>query len=353
MSDINDIDQGLVTKILNLLAVANDKRGNENEAANAMRAAQRLADAHNLSLANLDPEARNKSASKRTDTKLGGGLYVWQRELYAAIAKLNHCVHWCAEEDEEGKVSAYAARKYGAQYARDNKMWGKTWRHRLLGSPVNVLATQMMADYLQSTIERLARDYVDNNPKMYFIQDAIAFREGASARIIGTINTQREADIAEQRRQKEAAQARGDGMSLMIMDDIADIEHAANYDHQHGEGAWARILAGRAAEEAARQKRIAAAEEAARIQKAYDEAHPEEAAARKAKEQADWEAFVKSLGKGSSRSRSRSYSSTPRERQQTDREARRSSGAYYDGSAAGSKVSLNKQVDESKKGLLK
>lgn len=354
-----DIDDGILNKIESLLRMANDKRGNENEASNAMRAAQRLADAHNLSLASLDPANKKAADKRREDKKFGGGLYQWQRDLYKAIAELNHCRHWVSEETVEGKVSAYEKRKYGAEeakYRAEHGMadWGREWRHRLLGSPVNVLSTQLMAEYLQGTVERLARDFVNNDPKKFFIQDAIAFREGAASRIVILLQDKRREDIAEQQRQREEAAARNPGgqNQLVILDDIVSAEAEANYDYLNGEGAWARVQADKARREAAYEERLKAAAEAERIQDEWDAAHPEEAAARKRKEAEDAAAYWADWEKRNKRSASRTPAA-PRTRSQTDAERRASSSAYYSGSVAGSKVSLDKQVDSNTKGYIK
>ena len=355
MATLNDIDEELADRIMKILAMAKHKDSNENEAANAMRMAQKLADAHNLSLANLDPESRSSAGKKRAGQKTNGGLYVWQRELYAAIAKLNHCKHWCSEEEETGKVSAYEKRKWGAEeakYRAENgyASWGKTFRHRLLGSPVNVISTQMMADYLQDAIERMARDYVGNDAKKFFIPDAIAFREGMASRIVMRLEEKRREDVEEQERMKKEAQDRGDGSSLVITTDVISAEEEANYDYLNGEGAWARKVAAEAESQRKYYERLAAAEEARKIQAEWDKAHPVEAAERDAKAAAEWAAYVKSQPKY----RPSRASSMPRERSATDRERRQSSTGYYDGSAAGSKVSLDKQVgSKGNGGLLK
>lgn len=360
MTLTTEIDNGILNKIEALLRMAQDKRGNENESANAMRAAQRLADAHNLSLASLDPSSKKSADKRREDKKFGGGLYQWQRDLYAAIAELNHCKHWVQEEKVEGKVSAYEKRKYGAEEAKHRAEhgyadWGREWRHRLLGSPVNVLSAQMMAEYLQGAVERLARDFVGNDPKKFFVQDAIAFREGAASRIVDMLKEKRQEDLREQKRQREEAAARNPGgqNQLVILDDVINAEAEANYDYLHGEGAWARREAEKAASTARYEERLRAAAEAQRVQDEWDAAHPVEAAARKkaeaeanAKYWADWQA-------SQPKSRPSRATGLGRSRQQTDAERRASSGAYYSGRNEGAKVSLDKQVDSNTKGYIK
>lgn len=349
---MTDINSDVLDKIQKLLRMANDKRGNESEAGNAMRLAQRLADAHNLQLANIDPNNENADSKRREVAKKNGGLYKWQRALWKAVAEVNHCVYWTLEEEDRSRASPYWAKKIGAAEAKAQGLFAKTFRHKLLGSQVNVITTQIMSDYLQGTIERLARDYVGNDAKRYYIPDAIAYREGMAERIIDRLKEQRAADDLEQRTQKKAAQDRGDGSSLMIIDDVSERENEANWDFQYGAGSWKRIQDDRKAREAKYAEQREALAEAQRVQDEWDAANPVEAAKRRAEEAAESAKFWADYHKQAEKAAEKEANRKPRYRQMTQAEQRASSSGYYAGSRDGASVSLNKQVDSTKNGGL-
>lgn len=136
----------IIRKIQKLLALGTATRNNsEEEAAAAMAKAQELLAAYNLDLAiveqaALTPEAQARAAAseKREKTEIDkGALYQWQRDLWKAVAEANFCWYWRVRKQEE-----YPSRKY-----KD--------RHVVLGRESNVLATQLMAEYLIEAMDRL------------------------------------------------------------------------------------------------------------------------------------------------------------------------------------------------------
>jgi hypothetical protein len=296
---------------------------NEAEAATALRMAQQLADAYNIDIEGIRSKSGGASA-KRHDDLFPGGLYPYQRNLYNAIAKLNHCLYW----------------------ARRGLGRGQKYQHRLVGSHVNVLMTKQMGEYLQGVVERLARDYVGNDPKLYFTKEAHLFREGVVDRIIDKINDKRKADLEDAKRRKaeEAARSRhpaAAGNALVLIDDVVQREAAANYDFLHGEGAWARMKA-REAEREERQRKAAAEYEA------WAKANPEEFARQQAEEaerQAKWwREYEKREARNAARRKGVSRPSKP---------GKYDSAAYWDGNDAGRDVSLDRQVEGGAKGFLR
>lgn len=313
----------ILAKIEKALRLA-ENNPSEAEAATAMRMAQQMADAYNIDIEGI----RSKSGAKagaRKDDLFPGGLYAYQRNLYEAIAKLNHCLYW----------------------AKKGLSRGQKYQHRLVGSKVNVMLTRQMGEYLQGVVERLARDYVSNDPTQYFTKEAHLFREGVVDRVIEKINTKREADLAEAERRKaeEAARSRHPGAAtanaLVLIDDVVQREREANYDFQYGEGAWAKAQARRAEREEAQRK---AQEE----YEAWAKANPVEFArqqSEKAEEQArQWREYLKREEKLAKRRRQ------PAERR--ERPSKYDHDAYWDGNSAGADVSLDRQVEGGAKGFI-
>lgn len=211
----------VIRRIQKLLAIAHDQRGNEHLAASAAEKAQELLEKYNLDMAVLGQ--RGADSGKREDTRLAGGLYKWQRELWQGVAELHYCVYWATKGLKKGE-------KY---------------EHRIVGRTVNVLSARMMAEYLQGAIERIAREEFENNPSLYFSRAAIAYREGMAARLAERLRRRRwdkeaEARKEKYRREREAAE-RGEAASVALtILDVADREREANDDFLYGEGYSAR-----------------------------------------------------------------------------------------------------------------
>jgi hypothetical protein len=149
---------------------------------------------------------------------MAGGLYRWQRGLWEALAKVNHCLYWSVKGLSKGS-------KY---------------QHRLLGREVNIISVEVMAAYLEQTIERLARERFGNVPSLYFAKPGIAYREGMAERIVERLWEQRYEQEREARRARhEAERARQSGApaSTALVVTILDVEEAedcANEDFRLG-----------------------------------------------------------------------------------------------------------------------
>jgi hypothetical protein len=263
-----------------------------------------MADAYNVDIEGLRQKGEDAGYSKRREDEIfKGGLYPHQRNLFDAVAKLNHCLYWYMPGT--GK--------------------GQKYQHRLVGSKINVMLAKQMGDYLQSTVERLAREWV-GDPSLYFTRSAHSYRRGVVDRLIRTINEKRREDAAEAK--AKAARAPVGGNQLVTLDDVARREEEANYDFLYGEGVWAKAQA-RMAEWLKRQ------EEAREAMKEWEAANPEEAARQKAEAEREEAKRVKAEERNAKRRKGRV---PPKSKLDFE--------AYWDGHLAGAKVRLDKQIDE-------
>jgi hypothetical protein len=290
---------------------------NEHEAAVATQLAQDLLAKYNLDMESVG--GGDGSEAQREDTKILGGFSEFERDLWKAIAELNWCFYFSTFTSDTIK---------GRKMSR---------AHRLIGKKVNILSTKLMADYLLSTINSLAKEYCMERDGTYHNRSATAtsFRKGAVERLVGKLQTKRyEILMAERAAEKEAAArgTSGTGMA-MTMTRMSQSEYERNYDHMNGEGAYARAQARNAEwdreqkerDERARQWRLANPEEAARL-----DAEAEE---KQRKEDEKWE----------------------RRSQRTRREKPAASdmSAYHEGYRVARDIGLDKQVKDTKtRGLI-
>lgn len=207
----------IIEKVKKLMALANNN-DNEHQAAAASAKAMELLASYNLDMATVGKTAKGVQGARK-DNKLKGGLYGWQRELWKAVSELNFCMYW--------SIKGLAR--------------GSTYEHRILGSEVNVVSAQVMAEYLQSTVERLAREYAKTAfpGQSIFIKEMIAYREGLATRLSERLRQLRRDRVAEDERKKREAAATArhpgsaGGTGLILMDVIYS-EEDANYDHLYG-----------------------------------------------------------------------------------------------------------------------
>jgi hypothetical protein len=305
----------VIAKVRKLLAMAAGN-ANEHEAAIAAMKAQQLLEAYNLDMAIIN-RATSEHAPRK-DEKKSGGLYKWQRDLWYAVAVLNFCRYYY----------------HRGLYA------GSSYEHQLIGSHANVIGAEIMARYLESTIERLARNWVaENRPgRSIFIKEAIAYREGLASRLSERLWSKRYEQQEADRKTREAERARNranglDTENALVLQDVINTEEDLNMDHICG---WpAGTSAKRRAEREREQERASrAAAELLKIQDAWDAAHPEEAAKRKAQEEAE-----------AQRRSDKYWNKTYRERKATPEEERRRLASFGEGYREGANVSLDKQVD--------
>lgn len=328
------MSEEIEAKIEKLLRVA-DGTANENESAVALQMAQKLADAYNLDLGVI-----GKSGSRK-DQQISKGLYQYQRTLYSEVAALNHCKVWISK----GLVK------------------GSKYTTRLLGSKVNVAMTVRVCDYVEEVANRLVRENMSH--VNFFSKDAHLYREGVIDRMVSRIKERRAEEERERLAAKREQEARmrhpgaASENAIVLISDVAAAEQAANYDYEHGEGAWDRLQARIAQRE---QERKDALE---RVRQ-WELANPEEAARRAAEARAEqekwdrqWEARQRKLERAAERRRRR------RRQERIDRfgydpqdykpskPTKYDSNAYWQGQRDGKDVGLDDQIDEQKRGAIK
>lgn len=326
--------QAAVDKVHKILALAKSTTS-EGEMENAMAAAQRILDDHNLDMALVERSGGQGGQAKREDKRQGGGLYQWQRDLWKRTAELNFCMYFAIK----------GLRK------------GDKYEHRVIGRTENILATELMAGYLQGRIENSARDWAKHQGLNIFARDAIAYREGMSDRICVRLQDLRRERLAEdERKQREARAAASHpgpapGTGLVLAS-VIQAEEDANKDIAYGlpPGTHAEFRAKRAAASAEWQAQQDAKEAEHKAKYGVD---PEYTAQFDAKAEADrkyWEAYEQKQAKRAARRKGvdRAY----RERAPTGRESRQYSSAYRQGVNEGDNVGLDQQVGEKRNGLL-
>lgn len=322
-----ETDEALIDKIGKLLAkAAGTKNETERDLFNAK--AMELIEQNNLSMAAIEIGGTSAKMAKRTDEKMKGGLYQWQRDLWDAVAKLNFVMHFQLYTYDPDKVSKYWAKKYGGvANVPEYKRGGYYFQRRLVGRVVNVQATKAMAEYLEGAIERALKDELHDRGDHLFSEWANGFRTGAADEVILKLVNRRE-EVLRTEREKEMAKdaelrAKGaEGFSTergLTLAGIKETEEAGNYDHIHGEGAYARKMAARA-ERAARLKR----QEEEYAQWAKD--NPEEARKQAEEDEKRW----------------RRYGHTPWNYGMG--KSKYDKGGYNTGSKAGRNIGIDQQV---------
>lgn len=215
--------QDIAARIQRLIVTGESKKAeNEVEAQLYLDKAQALLEEYGLTLLELE-KTGNKQDRSRMDKQLKGGLYKWQRELWRNVAETNFCMYWSIK----------------------GLTRGSTYQHRVLGSRINALVAENLANYLQAAVERTARDRFDNNPNLYFSKDAIAYREGMADRLSIRLR-----DRAWERKRKAEEKTTTSDSTALTLADVEDSEYHLNQDFLYGwePGTSARRAAERRAE---------------------------------------------------------------------------------------------------------
>lgn len=292
-------------KIAKLFQLAENNPSQE-QAAEALRKAHELMVKHNLTRASVEQAKGGKA--RRQEEMIRGGMYLWQRRLWKAVAELNFCLYWSSKQLVHERVRG-----------RVGPRW--IWHHDMVGRVDNIAAARHMAEYLQQAIERLVRERLGPDQRgMIFSRWAVSFREGAAEDIMRRVWDRNRELRAESEKRAEAARraatdAQTEGQSsatALTLQVYIDQETDANIDFVYGEGTAAQWAAEEA--EKARLEQMSEAEYTK-----WAAANPEEARERAASE--------KAAGRGGGgRVRERDW------------------GAFYAGQEAGSKISIDPQV---------
>lgn len=310
MNGSTNIDQNTIERIQKLLALANHKNTNENEAALAMQRVQEILSAYNLSMAEVESVAAKKEghqksdASRKKDVVDKSAMYTYQRDLMSAIAHAHYCLYFVGHKGDYNKKGRYVQRKY----------------HILVGREANVITAKLMFDYLNSTIDDLVNQ--EYPPPTNLCKSAVSWREGCARRLVERLHEKREeADrIQAEEATAHAQQARQPGTAIVLLSDVRANEGDFNLDFYYGyePGTIARQRAEREAqwakdrEERANQPAIPSepvkqltdkqkAAQAERDRKAWEKYQKrQERQERKAFLSKDWDAYHAGKDKGDS-----------------------------------------------------
>lgn len=228
MANATEATESIIRKIQKLLELGSRSKGNEEEAARALEAAQTLMAKHNLDVAVVRETAVAGGtvpveAQRERKNINRSAQYDWQKSLWKTIADCNFCWHYITTFDE----------KDGKNRAGDTK-YKRVKRHVIIGTVENVTMVHMMGDYLCDTIERLL-PFSDNRERLS--RDAISWRAGCAKRLEERIHRQRF-----DRQNMQSDNSPGTGLAIRVRD-IEMSEYKANYDFSYGKGAYARLEA--------------------------------------------------------------------------------------------------------------
>lgn len=323
----NKSEAKVIATLEKLLALANDKGATPEEAEVALRKAQELMEKHNIDEASL-----NKDPSARDDKNKPGGLYVWQRKVWDSVAKVNYCRY---------------------QYMTGNKR-GQKYSHRLIGKPVNVLSTEMMATYLQDTIERIAREEAKRRGINIFKKEMMIYREGMADSVILKLWNAYQEKISKARQEEARAKAEAqtnpsgcDTTNAVTIVTVHQTEEDLNTDYLWGlePGTTAQRRAEREARQAVWEQEDLKKEAEHERRLAED---PEYAKQWEEKQREELEERLKAEKKEAQNARRRKKPA-PR---WTKEDERRASPDYISGRHRGDKISIDEQVTgQTKKGL--
>lgn len=217
-------DPGVIARIRKLMALTVQRGASEAEAEIATGHVQRLLAEHNLSMAAVEASGGSSGEhGRRTkETFSRRQVYKWQRDLMTAVAELNFCVAFPRWESRTGGPDIFDG-------------------YDLIGRIDNVATCRLMFDYLLHSIERLAREYVNNDPTQFFTRTAHSFKEGCSTRLTERLFDKHREIVEEQERKarEEQAAARhpaaaSSNLPAIILKDIVQSEKDLNEDLRRG-----------------------------------------------------------------------------------------------------------------------
>lgn len=164
-------DKGkLIERIQKLLRLAQNAGATEAEAQSAMGKVHELLAEHNLTMSVIE-----NHGSKEKDEVLGKQVRrtnkngKWECFIYRGAAELNFC-----------------------NYVQGRVVGTSDIQHMIIGTEVNVLAAEMLGDYLRDTVNRMARNLDTNDPTVAaaMIMDRVSdamfrhkFKQGAAIRL--------------------------------------------------------------------------------------------------------------------------------------------------------------------------
>ena len=350
-------DLKIIERIQKLMNVTQARGASEAEAAMAARLVQGLLAEHNLSMAAIDRTggAVSEGGKRVKDTAGFKQVYKWQQRLMKHVAEANYC-HALVRHAWVDKNGSQ-----GAKYVFDG--------YDLIGRVDNVTTVKLMFEYLLEAIERLARESVGNDPTRYFTREAHSFKEGCADRLMERVRDQFEemAKAQEQKVREQQAAARHPGAApgtavAILLRDVVQDERDFNEDLRLGlEPGTTR----REREECKAREEQRVRERDAKMASLLAQGIGKEVAWYMANgySREDAESFAnprlsdKPARPQTKREQEREEAANRRfwereARRQAREERRLDRTAYRKGEAAGDTVSLNRQIDEQKRGRL-
>ena len=328
---MEQINEGIIRKIQNLLAKGKDAGVGEAEASLYMAKAQELLAKYNMEYslvmeARVEGGATAAEPEKREKTRMSrSAQYQWQRELWKALAQANFCWHSIVEVLDGKRASS-------------KKSQVPVKRHMVLGRQSNVLAVQMMGEYLEDSMERLVVESGGYANSERMSRGANSWKRGCAERLVQRI------EEAAEKRKDVSEDEKPAGSTALVLRSVYEREEADNYEFAYGIGSYARKLLRDAEWEQGQEERNRRAQEAREkaerdwleylqnetpVQKAQREKREEKERVKERKQNArDWRRW-----------RNEQY----REASKVDSEA------YCAGKRAGDKISLAAQVGAGKK----
>lgn len=331
---MTQINESILRRIKALLALGT-ANPNEHEAAAAAQKALELMEQYNIDEATIGTGNSATTHGERKQNFVNGGLYGWQRKLWEGACKLNFCMYW----PQKGLKK------------------GDKYQHKVLGSPTNVLSAQLLAEYLQQAVERLAQQYAKANGYNVFCREMIAYREGMTQRLVERLHQLREEKLeAEREREKEEAKRRqhpgyASSGTALVLQSVTSSEEDYNKDFLHGHepGTHARWRAEREANNAAWKAEQAEKQRIHEEKYANDPEYKAEYDRIQAKIDEDNAAWWADYLKKEAKKAKRRGEPKPRYRAATAEEQRQSYGTYRTGYDKGKDVSLSTQVDRERR----
>lgn len=185
------IDDSIIARIRALLAKARDPAASEAEAASAAAAVERLLARYALSMKDIE---RPSIGEHKTGIRY---LEPWARNIAVQTARLYGCEPLVTEE----RVSSIS-RKTGEPktvYYRSISVFGRA---------VSAEVAVSMISYLIATTVRMSRDYSSER------REQLQFQRGAGERLAHRVWEM----LMDQNRKAETQDGRGDGTSLVVME---------------------------------------------------------------------------------------------------------------------------------------
>jgi len=139
--------QKMIEKVRKLLALA--ASSNEHEAALAAERAQSILADYNLSMDDVATKERTLGDDFIVDKEIVNDSYPWKRQIAVNVAKLYFCDYYFQSMHYDEKYNRYKVRQD---------------RHAFVGAPHNIEVAKMMFVYLITTVERLAREGMKQEP---------------------------------------------------------------------------------------------------------------------------------------------------------------------------------------------